>query len=101
METEQLGKLEVEEEKLITILAAISGACEGGEIPMPVYMTLGLLYGYTPDEFFIRLANTTVKMAEKIGHGDEPIVDSLRIELKNIDDNTAKANDPGNLNDLL
>jgi hypothetical protein len=100
MEPETLGKLEVEEERMITILATIAHAYTGRDIPMEVYMTLGLVYGYSPEEFFIRLANSTVKMAEKIGHGDEPIVGDLRDHLKKID-NKVTDDAPGNLDELI
>lgn len=79
-----LGKLEVEEEQIIEALAAIvQGAKTIDDLEMvnATFMTLGILYRYDPEEFFIRLGNTVVKDATSRGKGNDVFIGLLKKEI--------------------
>ena len=95
---EGLGKLQVSEEQVMVVISAIMVACERHNDKKyldQMFMSLGILYGYEPKEFFDRLANSTLKMADEMGEHDNALVVALR------DDSDVQKGKPVNLASLL
>ena len=100
---EGLGNLNVSEEQVMEVITAVMEACErhnDRQYIDQMVMSLGILYNYDPQEFFERLANSTLKMADRMGEGNHPLVGMLRDEMAG---NTqyVESDRPRNLLDLL
>lgn len=99
---EGLGNLHVSEEQIMETISAVMLACERHDDRQYIdqmFMSLGILYGYEPEEFFKRLANSTLKLADSMGEQNNPLVAMLRDEMTG--NGSVQAGEPVNLLDLL
>jgi hypothetical protein len=99
---EGLGNLHVSEEQIMGTIGALIEACErhnDRQYLDHMFMSLGILYGYDPQEFFDRLAISTLKVADETGHKNDPLVAMLRDEMAG--NGSVLAGEPVNLLDLL